>query len=191
MASISKEIKSYGTKELQLIEDYILHSGAPSYSPIVKQVKSLSPVSNPRTVRRLSALADYEGKTRVIAIGDYLSNCLLKPLHDELMKCLKGLKSDYTHKQHTLSKDFLKLGDSMKPVSVDITAATDRIPVEITSHILGEYFDSPELGKSWQSLMVEFPFMYSDKTQNGKISGKSEKSEILYACGQPMGLYSS
>jgi hypothetical protein len=184
MASISTEMKAYGKEDVRLLNEYIRCSDAPPYSPVVRQIRRLSPISNPRPVRRLSALADYEGKTRVIAIGDYLSNCLLKPLHDELMNCLKGISSDYTHKQYTLHTVYV---DDMKPVSVDLTAATDRIPVEITSHILGEYFADHNLGQAWQALMVNFQFTYKDVTQKGNVSTK----RISYRCGQPMGLYSS
>jgi hypothetical protein len=53
-------------------------------------------------VRRLSAIADYEGKTRVIAIGDWLSNYVLKPLHLNLMKFLKKYQSDVTFKSNDI-----------------------------------------------------------------------------------------
>jgi hypothetical protein len=53
--------------------------------------------------RRLSAIADYEGKTRVIAIGDYLSQLYLRPIHDRLMKIVKKIPSDMTYRQHELS----------------------------------------------------------------------------------------
>jgi hypothetical protein len=114
------------------------------FNEIVKYIKSIKPVSSQKLCRKLVALADYEGKTRVIAIGDYLSNMLLKPLHDKLMACLKGLSSDYTFRQHTLST--VQLKDGEEPVSVDITAATDRIPSDITAKVISEYFSAPDIG---------------------------------------------
>jgi hypothetical protein len=62
------------------------------------------------------------------------------------MKCLKGINSDKTHKQHTLSR--VSIRDGEYPVSVDITAATDRIPVKFTKHVLANYFDSIELAEA-------------------------------------------
>ena len=52
--------------------------------------------------RRLSAIADYEGKTRVIAIGDYLSQIYLKPVHDRLMRMLRRIPADLTFNQDKL-----------------------------------------------------------------------------------------
>ena len=131
---------------MQLLLNYIEHSEAPHYSEVCQYLKSTSIVSESVPKRRLSALSDYEGKTRVIAIGDYISNMLLKPLHDELMKCIKGIKPDYTHKQHRLSE--VVINDFDEPTSVDITAASDRIPVELTETVISEYFDSKSLGKA-------------------------------------------
>jgi len=46
---------------------------------------------------RLSAIADYGGKTRVIALGDYVTQITLKPIGDALLSILKGMKGDATH----------------------------------------------------------------------------------------------
>jgi len=136
MLSFILEMKRYSSENLSYMKAYIRDSGAPSYSEVVKHLRQLSPnLSDPGTVRKLTAIADYEGKTRIIAIGDLLSNILLRPCHDKLMGCLKGLKSDYTHKQHTLDQVVLKPLE--EPVSVDITAATDRIPALVTKSIIG------------------------------------------------------
>jgi hypothetical protein len=97
----------------------------------------------------LSAIADYEGKTRIIAIGDYMSNVLLRPLHTELMDCLKGLKPDMTHKQHLIRdrvKQLMTLDSS--PASIDLTAATDRLPVVITETVIAEYFSDSFLAET-------------------------------------------
>jgi len=54
--------------------------------------------------RRLSAIADYEGKTRIIAMADWKTQMVLKPLHDRLMASLKRMSSDYTHKHNNIQK---------------------------------------------------------------------------------------
>jgi hypothetical protein len=162
---------------------YIRDSGAPGYCSVVKHIRQLQVRDKDQgPIRKLTALADYEGKTRVIAIGDLLSNILLRPSHDVLMKCLMGINSDYTHKQHTLSE--IKLKDNEEPVSVDLTAATDRIPALITKTIIGEYFADQQYAESWYNLMVSFQFRHS-------VNRKREIKRISYSTGQPMGLYSS
>jgi hypothetical protein len=107
------------------------------------------PDANEKAVRRLSFIADYEGKTRVIAISDLLSNSLLKPIHDKLMSSLKGNLSDMTHKQHLISsrvKSFYEKG--LTPFSIDLTAATDRLPVGVTTEVISNFFDEPKLANA-------------------------------------------
>jgi hypothetical protein len=89
--------------------------------------------------RRLSAIADCEGKTRVIAIGDYYSQLFLKPIHNRLMKYLRRIPQDMTYRQHELG-DLVKryFNKDMIPTSTDLKTATDRIPVEVTSYILSK-----------------------------------------------------
>lgn len=53
-------------------------------------------------LRRLSAIADYEGKTRIIAIGDWTSQQYLKPLHDIIMRKLSTIDGDLTYKHHMI-----------------------------------------------------------------------------------------
>jgi len=99
MASIAREETSYTKRNLQNIKNFTKVLGYPLYNEVIIHINSLISRSEMGIVRRLSVLSDYEGKPRVIAIGDYLSNVVLKPLHNELMTCLSGLKADKTHKQ--------------------------------------------------------------------------------------------
>jgi hypothetical protein len=89
--------------------------------------------------RRLSAIADNEGKTRVIAIGDYYSQLLLKPIHDRLMRLLRKIPQDMTYRQESLGKlvsSYYKI--EKIPTSTDLKTATDRIPVSLTASILAK-----------------------------------------------------
>lgn len=147
MVSFLKENKNYSDDSKRILLQYISSSGSPTYSAVVKHIKQLKThILDQRPIRKLVALADYEGKTRVIAIGDLISNILLRPCHDVLMKCISGIKSDYTHKQHTLSNTKLKCNE--EPVSVDLTAATDRIPSVITRTVIAEYFADSAFAES-------------------------------------------
>jgi hypothetical protein len=152
MLSYPLEKESYSERQVQILKNFlkILKMSYPN-QPIGSQILSLKglPNANEKAVRRLSFIADYEGKTRVIAISDLLSNSLLKPIHDKLMSSLKGNLSDMTHKQHLISgkvRSYYKKG--LTPFSIDLTAATDRLPVGVTTEVISNFFDEPKLAKA-------------------------------------------
>jgi len=126
--------------------------------------------------RKLTALKDKEGKTREVAILDYYSQSALRPLHNFLYKQLSRIDQDCTHNQtkhfNTLLPD---IGSSFH--SIDLTAATDRFPIDLQKELLSVWFGE-EYASHWRSLMVDYPFRYADK-------------DIFYRTGNPMGAYSS
>lgn len=99
-----------------------------------------------------------------------------KPLHQYIFKILEGIPQDGTFDQ---SKPLLDLSKRMTSkqtfYSYDLSAATDRLPLEIQTDILKLLKVS--FYKQWASLM-RVPFIY-------------EKESIIYAVGQPMGALSS
>jgi hypothetical protein len=83
--------------------------------------------------RRLHFLQDKEGKTRTIAILDYWSQTVLKPYHDGVMKILRKLPGDFTYQGDFRS--WLEQGTGTY-YSMDLTAATDRFPLEFQKKLL-------------------------------------------------------
>lgn len=80
--------------------------------------------------RKLSKINDKEGKTREVAIGDYYSQAALLPLHNFLYKQLARIHQDCTQDQTKLFYSLEKsIGSSYH--SIDLTAFTDRFPIEI------------------------------------------------------------
>jgi hypothetical protein len=68
--------------------------------------------------------------------------------------------------------------------SIDLSSATDRMPIRLQQRIVSFIFDSAEKGQAWHDILVGLPFVISlDK-------GKTYQ-EITYGAGQPMGAYSS
>jgi hypothetical protein len=152
MLSYPLEKESYSERQVKILKNFldVLRESYPN-QPIGSQILPMKglPDANEKAVRRLSFIADYEGKTRVIAISDLLSNSLLKPIHDKLMSSLKGNLSDMTHKQHLISsrvKSFYEKG--LTPFSIDLTAATDRLPVGVTTEVISNFFDEPKLANA-------------------------------------------
>jgi hypothetical protein len=66
-----------------------------------------------------------------------------------------------------------------KPIyySIDLTAATDRMPLSLQKDILAR-LTSPEFSMAWGQLLVDLPFTVGDLS-------------LKYQAGQPMGAYSS
>jgi hypothetical protein len=83
--------------------------------------------------RKLARVDDKEMKTRVIAILDYFSQSSLKPFHHYLFKVLMKIPQDRTFSQGDFN---YLINNSEYFYSVDLTAATDRFPMDFICHIL-------------------------------------------------------
>lgn len=128
-------------------------------------------------LRRLSGIADSEGKTRVVALMDYWSQSVLRPLHDFLFRVLKTIPQDVTFDQGSF-KEKMKEWPPGRYYSIDLTAATDRFPIRLLQILLEEIFGR-DYASSWREVMVGLPF----KCPPGP--------DCFYAVGNPMGAYSS
>ena len=98
---------------------------------------------------------------------------LFKPLHDSIYASLEEIPEDGTNDQLGPVKLILK----NKPTwvnSVDLSAATDRLPVELQARILSRLGIRGDL---WMEILKR-PYNYMDV-------------DYVYAVGQPMGAYSS
>jgi hypothetical protein len=142
-----------------------------NWLPVYKEAFPLK--KEPRT-RKLAVFPDKEGKTRIIGILDYFSQNALAPLHDFLMEIIKRIPQDCTYDHNK----FLALSKSWDWYGcADLSAATDRWPIEAISEmllgILPEHYVN-----AWKSIMSKYPFHYKGL-------------ELTYATGNPMGALSS
>jgi len=96
--------------------------------------------SEPGGVRRLVGIPDLEGKTRVIAILDYWSQAALRPVHLFLFEVLRTIRQDMTFSQGSFVDRVKEWGPNVTLYSVDLTAATDRFPVDVISLVLEGHF---------------------------------------------------
>jgi hypothetical protein len=80
-------------------------------------------------------IKDPECKMRVIAIFDWVSQFLLNGIAKQIYDCLKGQKPDRTFTQNP---HFTHIQPSTKQgfYSIDLTAATDRFPIELQKQVL-------------------------------------------------------
>lgn len=125
---------------------------------------------------RIAFIPANGGKTRCVAIGNYWIQNTLKPLHSILFEGLRHIAMDGTYDQHSQSSMVAKATTEGPVWSYDLTAATDRLPLNIQI-VLMEFFFA-ELGHLWGEILKEISFCYKGKC-------------IKYKVGQPMGLYSS
>jgi len=72
---------------------------------------------------------------------------VLTPLHHALFQTLKGLEMDCTFNQSKVKKYNQKWYNEGKPIfSVDLSAATDRLPLPLQAVIIAAYRKSIFLG---------------------------------------------
>ncbi|KAF9915469.1 hypothetical protein FBU30_001947, partial [Linnemannia zychae] len=122
---------------------------------------------------RLAIVKELRGKARVVGITDYWTQILFKPLHDSIYSALGKTPWDGIRDQLGPVMTLLSVNPT-HVVSVDLTAATDRLPVKVQADIL-EALGLP--GIPWMDILDRIYF-YQDKPYK-------------YAVGQPMGAYSS
>lgn len=97
---------------------------------------------------RLAQKFEAAGKVRIFAITDIWTQSCLAPLHTYLFEVLKGIEQDGTFDQAAPLKRLL---DSKGPdsfiASYDLSAATDRLPIDLQVQILG-LFITPEFAQA-------------------------------------------
>jgi hypothetical protein len=128
---------------------------------------------------KLGLVRDKEAKTRIVALLDYWTQSVLKPLHEAEMAFLKRLRPDMTFNQGGFRSHLPGVGPYH---SLDLTAATDRFPVETQEAILAQMVGSSEWAAAWRSLICDRDYT---------ISWGNRRDTVRYSVGQPMGAYSS
>lgn len=121
-------IKTVGGKELTEKIDVLLR--ARLEVPELGSFINMLPSNN---IRKLSYFPDKELKVRVIAVGDYFSQTALRPLHQFLFRILKRIPQDMTFNQGKFKET---INNNKLFYSLDLTAATDRFPIELIAKLL-------------------------------------------------------
>lgn len=164
------------------------------FNEMVELGDRLSKVNSLKTKKSLSGSfgqfslkEEAAGKLRVFAIVDSITQSVLSPLHDFMFSVLRAIPNDGTFDQDSsVRRSQNKALESGKAYSFDLSAATDRLPVDLTVKILSKIF-SDDFGRSWKNLMVNRDFYFSLSNQQSYQAPKS----LRYSVGQPMGALSS
>jgi len=99
---------------------------------------------------KLHLIFEKGDKCRVIAIVDYWTQQALCPLHDTIFGFLKPMSNDGTFDQDRIAalvKDWTA-NPSSELSSLDLTAATDRLPIALQQIILDKLVDKPGFGSA-------------------------------------------
>jgi hypothetical protein len=133
---------------------------------------------------RLAFISDKGGKTRVVALGDILSQSLLHTVHQRCNLVLRRLLQDGTFDQDRSRRYIQKMSRVNDPLaSIDLTAATDRMPVLLQVWVLiACRILTPFQAFGWWWVTTRRTFVYTDK---------GTRKCVRYKVGQPMGLLSS
>jgi len=136
---------------------------------------------------RLFTFTASGGKSRVIANVDWVTQTALSAVHFYLFKLLSTLKSDFTF-QHKSGLPYIASNKSENYYSIDLSAATDRMPRLIQSQILKHICNKVNLnGDS----IAENWLIIVDREFSTANSGIKEVESIRYSVGQGMGMFAS
>jgi hypothetical protein len=130
---------------------------------------------------KLAKIKDKEAKCRIVGILGFPIQSALFPLHKALMDLLRRQKSDCTFNQGSFRATLSTKGPYY---SIDLSAATDRFPVDLQVAVLAE-LTSKEYAGAWERLIKAQKFCVPWEKHNGI------ERLVQYAVGQPMGAYSS
>jgi hypothetical protein len=129
------------------------------------------------------------GKARIIANVDWMSQTALSALHFWMYKLLATIKSDFTfdHKEG-LNYIWNKRQPLDSFYSIDLSAATDRMPRYLQSLILRNLcskigLDGTAIAKHWLNIM--------DRSFSTKGTALNNDKPIVYSVGQGMGIFTS
>jgi len=178
---LSRLLLSYKTsllmfERVSLLKGVMGSLGA--FSSFIKEKNGDIPIH----LGQLSLKEEAAGKIRVFALVDIWTQSICKPIHDSLFSFLKSLPNDSTFDQlAAVKRCFTKAEQSKLSFGYDLSAATDRLPIDIQVKILEAFF-GPLVSQAWKSLLVDRDYVL-------KTGG--EVKLLRYSVGQPMGALSS
>lgn len=132
-------------------------------------------------IGRLAFLHEPAGKMRVVALVDPYTQWALYPLHKTVLSIVRRYKMDGTFNQ---VKPLSHVTDSAALYSLDLSSATDRLPISLQKDLLLALTGDAQLVNSWASLLVDRPYWHPSQYP-------LPSKEVKYSVGQPMGALSS
>jgi hypothetical protein len=165
---LSRPLMGFGTADPSSWIDWIRASPGANKLPPRKH----------KFVGKLGLKQEAAGKMRVFAMVDPWTQWVCKPYHSALFRILRRHRMDGTFDQ-LRPLDYVPWGKSI--FSMDLSSATDRLPLSIQIKLFQEIFDlTPATARAWGSLLTNRDYL---------IPATNES--VRYSVGQPMGALSS
>jgi len=146
------------------------------------------PLDYRTSLGKLGIKEEAAGKVRLFAMVDPLTQWLFYPLHRLLFSILKKVPMDGTFNQVKPVTRLIKQAQvrSLPLYSLDLSSATDRLPVSIQSELLNQLFKRwlPNFGDQWRHILTSREYKLTSLKY-----GVDET--LIYKVGQPMGALSS
>jgi len=137
---------------------------------------------------RLVTFTANGAKTRIIAVIDWLSQSALLPLHNTIFQLLRHIPADRTFR-HKEGVDIVN-NKSDFYCSIDLTAATDRMPKQLQKRIIKVLFE--ELGLNGVDISEQWDIITDREFSVAGSNLQNDKyTTIQYKVGQAMGMLGS
>jgi hypothetical protein len=146
----------------------------------------MGPCKSP--IGKLHAKEEAAGKVRLFAIVEAWTQWALYPLHALIFGILRRIPQDGTFDQVaplTLLQSKVDAGTVKALYSLDLTAATDRLPVVVQMAIIQELVGDYHFPSHWANLLVGRGYSFF------QLGYTKWHGVYTYAVGQPMGALSS
>jgi hypothetical protein len=145
------------------------------------------------SLSQFSIKEEAAGKIRVFALIDSITQSFLRPLHDYLFDILRVIPNDGTFNQDESVLRSIEKGKKYNcAYSFDLSAATDRLPRQLTSHIMENLVALPGFSSIWEAVMVDRDFSFPLNSGKKYPHLLTDHENIYrYSVGQPMGGLSS
>ncbi|APG77262.1 RNA-dependent RNA polymerase [Wenling narna-like virus 9] len=149
---------------------------------MAKENSKIKPKVDMKILNRLSYFTDGAGKWRYIAISDWITQSILSPMHNLMFDALKSMSTDCTFDQNKIRAKYQEMYSQGKGAyCLDLSAATDRLPLPLQAFLMFLLTKNFGLSLSWMLIMMYNPF---------HLTGDMEK-KFYYQTGQGMGIYTS
>lgn len=135
---------------------------------------------------KLAEKLEAAGKIRVFAMVDPITQWVLKPFHLQLFKILEQFQWDGTKDQIGKAQAFSRKYVGKPMYSLDISSATDRIPMEFYSALFIPLWGE-QVFNAWKHTLIGRKYLYRDRSRDAE----EPERYLSYGAGQPMGALSS
>jgi hypothetical protein len=129
------------------------------------------------------------GKIRVFAMVDAITQMIMAPVHKLLFHILGKIPADGTFDQMAPAKALL-LNGKTRFWSYDLSAATDRFPVELQRGVMALLL-GPSMANLWVRLLVDRDYRVPRWIAPKVPVPTGTPENVRYGAGQPMGALTS